>query len=191
MKNHVAIAAVLTLFLSGCSVTHIVDRAEAPMWGPDVSDRLSRKNVDVVVRGGAVYRGEILKVDGESIVQRNKALGADTAIPLDSVLEIKSGSNVGWTVLGVLGGAIMGGLVGSAIGLASGPAIEGDITGLSSIFSAAAGGAVGLLVGGVAGGVGVGLATQTHNYSITHAFRPPRLPGSFEQAQDSSAGKNR
>jgi hypothetical protein len=190
MKNYLAITAVLTLFLSGCSVTHNVERAEAPMWSPEVSDQLSGKNADVVVRGGGVCRGEILKVDAEKIVQRNNALGADTAIRLDSVLEIRSGSNFGWTLLGFVTGGFAGGMMGGAMGAARGPA-EGDVTGITTVASAAGGAIVGALVGAVAGGVIVGLATQTHNYSMAHTYRPPRLPGSFKQAQDRTATKNR
>jgi hypothetical protein len=190
MKNQVTITAVLAVIFSGCSVTHNVERAEAPTWGSEVSDQLSGKNVNVVVAGGGVYRGEFLKVDAGNIVQRNESLGVDRAIPLDSVLEIRSGSNAGWTVLGFLGGAIAGGVAGSAVGATSGPE-KGDVTGLTTVANMAGGAAVGALVGSVAGGVIVGLATQTHNYSVGHTYRPPRLPGSFNQRQDSTATKIR
>ena len=185
MKN-LPISAVIMLLLFGCSTTHVVEQAEAPMWGPDAVYRLSGKNVDVVLRSGSLYQGEILKVDAEKIIQRNRDPGADTAIPMDSVVRIEGPSNALLVPLGIVGGALVGGLVGYAIGLASDP-MEGDPTGITIVSNSAAAGAVGLLVGGVLGGVIVGVATATDDYSVAHSLRLPRRSETFKRGEDTTA----
>jgi hypothetical protein len=184
MKTASPILAVALLFLFGCSSTHIVERAEAPAWGPGAVEQLAGKTVRVALRDGRFCEGEILRLDVQQITLRNWSPLVDTSIPMDSVLRIESASNAAVTMLGVVEGALVGALVGATIGGASGPAIEGDRTGLSTFFNVASGGMVGAGVGALLGGAIVGAATSTHDYTIVHSPRPPQAAATIKRRSE-------
>jgi len=190
MKNSFPCLAAVLLCLCGCYTTHTVERASTPVWGPEAVDRYAGKEVEVFLRDGRVCEGEILRLDMQHIVQRDRTRGADTSIAMEEVLRIDGGSNTGWTVLGLVGGALTGGLVGTALGM-NDPIVPEDPTGITAIPSVANGAMTGALIGGIAGGLIVSLATRTHDYTIVHSLKVPNQPGSNNVGPGSSEARGR
>jgi hypothetical protein len=175
MKAILFVLAAGLLLFCGCSTTHTVQRAAAPAWGPEAVDQLSGKDVTVTHLSGKTTEGEFVTMDTAQVVLLAFPGERRMGVSLDSIYRIESGSNFGWTVLGVLGGTVAGAAIGSAIGMAT--ASDEDVFLFSTLAHGVGGMAVGSLFGGIAGGVTVGLLTKSHHYTIFQSAVSPQALG--------------